>query len=183
MIEFVFLLLWSIFAKITSQNKFRGESTWVWTLHLLICSNRSLKSTFIKKPLIHSWLNLLLHGRAGWRIDFEVKCLIFWVISFGCHGDWLSPTIGYKLRKGDTFSTFGVKKFLFHLMSMWIFLKKQRSSNSLSNFIGLGGGWSIGCIQVDSEVINYVQGMVEVMALAFDKVNLTIVNPFMCVNA
>jgi hypothetical protein len=66
---------------------------------------------------------------------------------------------------------------------MWIFLKKQRSSNSLSNFIGLGGGWSIGCIQVDSEVINYVQGMVEVMALAFDKVNLTIVNPFMCVNA
>jgi hypothetical protein len=40
----------------------------------------------------------------------------------------------------------------------------------------------IGCIQVESEVINYVQAMVEVMALAFDKVYLTIVNPLMCVN-
>jgi hypothetical protein len=66
---------------------------------------------------------------------------------------------------------------------MWTIQKRQLSSNSSSNFIGLGGGWSVGCIQVDSEVINYVQAMVEVMALAFDEVNLTIVNPLMCINA
>jgi hypothetical protein len=40
----------------------------------------------------------------------------------------------------------------------------------------------IGCIQVDSEIINYVEAMVEVMDLAFDKVYLTIVNPLMCFN-
>jgi hypothetical protein len=42
--------------------------------------------------------------------------------------------------KVTIFSTFGVKKFILHLMSMWTIRKKQLSSNSLSNFIGLGGG-------------------------------------------
>jgi len=179
----VFLLLSSIFAWITSQKKFRGESTWVWTLHLLICSNRSLKSTFIKKPLIHSWLNLLLHGRAGWRIDFEVKCLIFWVISFGCHGDWLSPTIGYKLRERWQFFQHLVLKNLYCISCPCGQFEKNNSPPTVwAILLGWEVDDQIGCIQVDSEIINYVEAMVEVMDLAFDKVYLTIVNPLMCFN-